>query len=102
MRPGSKPALSAMCSSPPPATSQARPSAAMSRSTGVHANALAAKCTSKLCVRAANASVNARTRVRMSSSATISAGVPNSRASSSASQPPISRRPSPVRRLPSG
>src|SRR4051812_10911637 len=102
MRPGSKPAFSAMCSSPPPATSHDRPSDAMRRSTAVHANAFAAKWTSKSSVRAANASLNARTRARMSSSATTIAGVPNSRARSSASQPPSSRRPSSVRRLPIG
>ena len=83
MRPGSKPALSAMCSSPPPATSHASPSSAISRMTAVHANALEAKWTSKSSVRAANAARNARTRARMSSTATISAGVPNSRARSS-------------------
>ena len=55
MRPGSKPALSAMCSSPPPATSHASPSSAISRMTPVHANALEAKWTSKSSVRAANA-----------------------------------------------
>src|SRR3954451_7135744 len=102
MRPGSKPAFSAMCSSPPPATSHARPSSAMRRRTAVHANALAAKWTSKSAVRAANACLNARTRARMSSSEATITGVPNSRARSSASQPPSSRRPSSVRRLPSG
>jgi hypothetical protein len=74
----------------------------MSRSTAVHANAFAAKWTSKSAARVANACLNARTRARMSSSATTIAGVPNSRARSSASQPPISRRPSSLTRLPSG
>ena len=61
----------------------------------VQGNALEANTTSpgpSWC--AASAPVNARARARRSSSATTYAGVPNSRASASASQPPISRRPS--------
>ena len=49
-----------------------------------------------------SASTNARARARMSSSATTYAGVPNSRASSTASQPPTSRWPRSLMRLPSG
>ena len=53
MRAGSKPAFSAIASSPPEATSQARPSSRRMRSTAVHGNALEAKWTSKSSQRAA-------------------------------------------------
>ena len=46
--------------------------------------------------------MNERARARRSSSATTYAGVPNSRASSTASHPPISSRPRSLTREPSG
>ena len=51
---------------------------------------------------AANASRNSRARARRSSSATMYAGVPNSRASSTRSQPPTSMRPAAFSVVPSG
>ena len=50
---GSKPAFSAIASSPPEATSQARPSSRRIRRTAVHGKALEAKWTSKSSQRAA-------------------------------------------------
>ena len=60
------------------------------------------KRTARRSRRAARAarSTNARARARRSSSATTYAGVPNSRASSTASQPPISRWPRSLTRVP--
>ena len=53
MRAGSKPAFRAIASSPPDATSQARPSSLRIRSTAVHGKAFEAKWTSKSSQRAA-------------------------------------------------
>ena len=85
-----KPAFSASASSPPDATSTARPSSSNTRSTAVHGKALEANTTSPSPIAARNS----RARARRSSSATAYSGVPNSRASSIASQPPMRRRPS--------
>src|SRR2546421_2144082 len=103
MRPGSNPPCRAICSSPAEATSQPRPSSASSRATAVQGKALEPNSTSEgPSWWAPTASTKVRARARMSSSATTYAGVPNSRASSMASQPPTSRRPRSLRRLPSG
>ncbi len=102
MAAGSTPALSAMVSSPPLATSQPMPSSAKSRATAVQAKAFEAKWMAKSSVWAAKAALKARARARRSSSETTYAGVPNSRASSSASQPPSCRRPRSSRVEPSG
>ena len=85
-----KPAVRASASSPPDATSTLRPSSSNTRSTAVHGNALEAKITSP----SPMAVLNSRARPRRSSSATAYSGVPNSRARSAASQPPMLRRPS--------
>ena len=100
--PGATPARRAICSSPPEATSAPIPSSARTRRTAVHGNAFVAKerCTSA--ATAANASRNSRARARRSSSATMYAGVPNSRASSTRSQPPTSMWPAAFRVVPSG
>ncbi len=63
------PPFSARYSSPPEATSAEMPSAASSSNTAVQGNALLAYTTSKWSVRARKASMYARARVRMSSSA---------------------------------
>ena len=68
----------------------------------MHGKAFDANTTSKSSLRAAKAATNARARARTSSSATTKHGVPNSRASSIVSQPPTSRLPRSLMRLPSG
>ena len=88
---GSTPAFSAVRISPPPATSSPRPSSTITRWTAVHGNALEAKTTRERGQRAASSSAYSRARARSAGSATTSAGVPNSAASSSARQPAIAQ-----------
>ena len=91
---GSKPAASAIASSPAEATSQPRPSSARIRVTGAHGSALEAKCTSVSAWRLLNASRYSRAVSRRPCSSTTRAGVPNSAATSASAQPPTVRRPS--------
>ena len=91
---GSKPAASAIASSPAEATSQPSPSSARMRVTGAHGSALEAKCTSVRAWRLANSRRYSRAVSRRPSSSTTNAGVPNSAATSASATPPIVSRPS--------
>ena len=99
---GSAPALSAVTISPAPATSSPRPSSTITRWTAVHGNAFEANTTRERGHRAASSVLYSRARARSACSATTSTGVPNSRARSSARQPPTLSIPSASSVLPGG
>src|SRR5262249_37287977 len=91
---GSKPAASAIASSPLPATSQPSPSSARIRVTGAHGSALEAKWTSERGWREVNSRTYSRAVSRSPCSSNTNTGVPNSEATSARATPPTVRRPS--------